>query len=133
MNNDLEMYVINFSRVNSNSSFSNKSEDDLCSICYIEREDEKYEFWECIHKYHLDCAKEWIIKKATCPLCRNNKLNNNYYEMVKPDLDYRNHPVNRKKLMIIFCIYLKVTIILYMILICNAENIEKFNNCPFTS
>jgi len=135
MNNDFEMYVINFSRVNSNSNLSNNSQEDICSICYIEKEEEdKYEFWECNHKFHSDCAKEWIIKKsqrATCPLCRNNKFNNNYYEIILPNLEENNYDYSRKKVLLCFLIYIIVTIILYNILICSEENIKKYNNCPF--
>ena len=134
MNNDFEMYVINFSRVNSNSNLSDNSHEDICSICYLEKEEDKYEFWECNHKFHLDCAKEWIIRKITrptCPLCRNNKLNNNYENMIVPELEINNSNYSRKKLFICFLFYIIATIFLYTILICSEENIKKFNDCPF--
>ncbi|GLJ37775.1 hypothetical protein SUGI_0767810 [Cryptomeria japonica] len=48
-------------------------EDRSCSICL-----DDYRDWEilrilmdCKHVYHVDCIDAWLMRSASCPICRN--------------------------------------------------------------
>lgn len=46
------------------------SEETLCSICinpFVNGE--KIRLLPCLHKYHLPCIDQWLLKKASCPNC----------------------------------------------------------------
>ncbi|XP_055800798.1 probable E3 ubiquitin-protein ligase HIP1 [Solanum dulcamara] len=48
---------------------------ECCSIClddYCDR-DELAEI-DCSHVYHVDCIKEWIKLKNSCPICKRDAL-----------------------------------------------------------
>ncbi|KAH7815682.1 putative E3 ubiquitin-protein ligase [Monocercomonoides exilis] len=46
-----------------------------CPICQME-----FEFGEtlvtlpCVHSFHVDCAKQWLKKKKTCPYCKERVI-----------------------------------------------------------
>ena len=42
-----------------------------CTICIMEIEEgDRIGVLPCEHKFHVDCLKEWIKRKNTCPLCQ---------------------------------------------------------------
>ena len=47
-------------------------EADLCSICFepLEAGSRVYELGGCAHKFHQPCIRDWLKRKAHCPLCR---------------------------------------------------------------
>ena len=45
-----------------------------CVICLDDVETEWREL-ECHHRYHKQCIENWIIVRATCPLCMKNIKN----------------------------------------------------------
>ncbi|OIT30800.1 e3 ubiquitin-protein ligase mbr1 [Nicotiana attenuata] len=46
-------------------------EPEICSICQAEYEDEEtIGTLQCGHEYHMDCIKQWILRKQDCPMCR---------------------------------------------------------------
>ncbi|KAK9742915.1 hypothetical protein RND81_03G205300 [Saponaria officinalis] len=51
--------------------------DAACSICLDEYDDES-EIRElpCFHHFHCACIGKWLRSKPTCPLCKNNILEN---------------------------------------------------------
>lgn len=50
----------------------------ICLIPFEENEDLRLLF--CFHRYHKDCAGDWLKKKSICPLCNFNyrSINQNY-------------------------------------------------------
>jgi len=51
---------------------------DICNICLGEMNN--YVIIQCGHSFHKDCIGEWLIKKQTCPCCRESvksKMNEN--------------------------------------------------------
>lgn len=55
----------------------NGEESDIsCSICLEDmdvksKEEDKKVLWlPCAHKFHGKCARQWLIEKGTCPICR---------------------------------------------------------------
>ena len=46
-------------------------EDNSCSICMAEYElDSDLVTLPCLHIFHYECTKPWLIRKNECPLCR---------------------------------------------------------------
>ncbi|KAI7986489.1 putative E3 ubiquitin-protein ligase RHG1A [Camellia lanceoleosa] len=42
-----------------------------CSICQEDYEaDDEMGKLECGHFYHIDCIKQWLVQKNTCPICK---------------------------------------------------------------
>nr|XP_043612741.1 E3 ubiquitin-protein ligase MBR1-like [Erigeron canadensis] len=51
--------------------FSSKAKDYKCSICQEEcKGDEDLGRLECGHYHHLDCIKQWLLRKNECPICK---------------------------------------------------------------
>ncbi|KAF8027805.1 hypothetical protein BT93_E0664 [Corymbia citriodora subsp. variegata] len=52
-----------------------RSDEDVCVICLSKYEPKEMirTIPECEHYFHADCIEQWLRKKASCPLCRNNK------------------------------------------------------------
>jgi hypothetical protein len=49
--------------------------DENCSICYCHYcKDEEIFILQCNHSFHKKCVKEWLLKKKTCPYCRQSVL-----------------------------------------------------------
>ncbi|CAD8112053.1 unnamed protein product [Paramecium primaurelia] len=48
-------------------------ESEICSICLQEINERKLiKILKCNHYFHDDCIKEWVLRKAECPTCRDN-------------------------------------------------------------
>ena len=47
-----------------------ENENKICPICWDKITDD-YIILKCSHIYHSDCINQWLIKKDTCPYCRN--------------------------------------------------------------
>ena len=45
-----------------------------CSICFEDVGDKGVYNLACGHLYHSRCLKPWLVKKDTCPMCRQ-KIN----------------------------------------------------------
>ena len=49
-----------------------------CDICLLDFEVGEEVAWspnpECVHSFHKDCVLDWLIRKPSCPSCRNNFL-----------------------------------------------------------
>nr|XP_009776821.1 PREDICTED: putative RING-H2 finger protein ATL50 [Nicotiana sylvestris]XP_016439638.1 PREDICTED: putative RING-H2 finger protein ATL50 [Nicotiana tabacum] len=46
-------------------------EPEICAICQAEYEEEEtMGTLQCGHEYHMDCIKQWILRKQDCPMCR---------------------------------------------------------------
>jgi hypothetical protein len=61
------------------TSLDNDDDDhqlDCCQICLQEFKVGDRVSWStgCNHVYHLNCIKEWLLKKKDCPYCRNIML-----------------------------------------------------------
>ncbi|KAJ0537781.1 putative transcription factor C2H2 family [Helianthus annuus] len=51
--------------------FTSKVKDSKCSICQEEcKGDEDLGRLECGHYHHLDCIKQWLLRKNECPICK---------------------------------------------------------------
>lgn len=51
--------------------FNSKVKDSKCSICQEEcKGDEDLGRLECGHYHHLDCIKQWLLRKNACPICK---------------------------------------------------------------
>ncbi|KAL8147769.1 putative E3 ubiquitin-protein ligase ZFP1 [Apium graveolens] len=47
----------------------------LCVVCQVEyRDEEKKSILHCGHEYHLECIKNWLLVKNTCPICKSAAL-----------------------------------------------------------
>lgn len=48
----------------------------VCDICLLEFETGEAVAWslnpQCNHAYHEDCITDWLLRKPTCPSCRQN-------------------------------------------------------------
>ena len=72
--------------------------DQKCSICL---EDIKYDEnlsisqTPCAHIFHLKCAKNWIEKNETCPICRFKLDMNDVFLIKKPNLELIKNLHNR--------------------------------------
>ncbi|KAK9150322.1 hypothetical protein Syun_008631 [Stephania yunnanensis] len=50
-------------------------EGESCSICMDEYVvDKKVGSLSCRHEFHIDCIKDWLLQKNTCPICRRPAL-----------------------------------------------------------
>lgn len=50
-----------------------------CVICLKNIEDEDKYKLSCNHDYfHKECIEKWLAIKSTCPLCRENVIQNPY-------------------------------------------------------
>lgn len=49
-----------------------EDEDDAaCTICFVHMEEgERVGALPCNHCFHVDCLKEWLPRRNTCPLCQ---------------------------------------------------------------
>ena len=60
------------------SLVSNKYNNDFCSICYTDIEQNMYTVPFCEHTFHTDCIIEWFRRGHTsCPYCRSEPLPQN--------------------------------------------------------
>lgn len=51
--------------------FNSKIKDSKCSICQEEcKGDEDLRRLDCGHYHHLDCIKQWLLRKNECPICK---------------------------------------------------------------
>nr|GEW09329.1 hypothetical protein [Tanacetum cinerariifolium] len=51
--------------------FNSQVKDSKCSICQEEcKGDEDLGKLECGHYHHLDCIKQWLLRKNECPICK---------------------------------------------------------------
>uniref|UniRef100_A0A0C9RRT7 RING-type E3 ubiquitin transferase n=1 Tax=Wollemia nobilis TaxID=56998 RepID=A0A0C9RRT7_9CONI len=51
-------------------------EDEICSICREEYQDnEELGILDCGHIHHSDCIKKWLLLKNICPICKKTALN----------------------------------------------------------
>ena len=42
-----------------------------CIICYDDfHEGDKVTTLPCVHVFHIDCIKEWILIHGNCPICK---------------------------------------------------------------
>ena len=66
------------STININSVNQNEYIDETCCICLSELVvDDTIHILPCKHKFHVDCIKQWLLKKQCCPLCKLELVNNN--------------------------------------------------------
>ncbi|XP_073064401.1 E3 ubiquitin-protein ligase MBR2-like [Primulina eburnea] len=50
---------------------SSQDKDWRCSVCQDKcRETEDIETLECGHHHHLQCIKQWLLQKNSCPVCK---------------------------------------------------------------
>jgi hypothetical protein len=59
--------------VDENEDYFDSDDEDAvtCTICIMEIEDgDRIGVLPCEHKFHVDCLKEWIKRKNSCPLCQ---------------------------------------------------------------
>lgn len=48
-------------------------EEEKCPICCAEFEDdESLSKLECTHLYHKECINTWLVRNATCPVCKRD-------------------------------------------------------------
>ncbi|CAJ2657395.1 unnamed protein product [Trifolium pratense] len=46
-----------------------------CVICQEDYADgERIGRIRCMHTYHLDCIKQWLMQKNVCPICQHTAL-----------------------------------------------------------
>lgn len=52
-----------------------------CDVCLLEFEVGDEIAWspnlDCVHMFHKECILDWLVRKPTCPNCRNNYLEAN--------------------------------------------------------
>lgn len=66
---------IKLSLVNDLSAHLSKQVDRKCSICQEEYEaDEEMGKLDCGHGYHIQCIKQWLAQKNSCPVCKAEVL-----------------------------------------------------------
>ena len=74
---------------------------DICNICLGEMNN--YVIIQCGHSFHKDCIGEWLIKKQTCPCCREsvkstmneNERNNHLNQMTLDISEFGNIRMTR--------------------------------------
>lgn len=55
-----------------------KFKEKICVICLEDfKQNDNYILLQCIHFFHDDCIKEWILNKNICPICKY-KIDFNY-------------------------------------------------------
>ncbi|KAK9704853.1 hypothetical protein RND81_07G015400 [Saponaria officinalis] len=59
---------------NKNNNSSNSKRFRGCVVCLNEFEDQEILriLPKCSHSFHMDCIDVWLMKNASCPLCRSN-------------------------------------------------------------
>ncbi|XP_060178300.1 uncharacterized RING finger protein P32A8.03c-like [Lycium barbarum] len=51
------------------------SESEICAICQSEFEHEdSIGTLQCGHEYHMDCIRQWLLRKKDCPMSRASVL-----------------------------------------------------------
>jgi len=56
---------------NGNSNNNNPT----CTICFINIEDqERIGLLSCEHYFHVECLKQWLQRRNTCPLCQKQNI-----------------------------------------------------------
>ena len=74
---------------------------DICNICLGEMNN--YVIIQCGHSFHKDCIGEWLIKKQTCPCCREsvkstmneNEINNHLNRLTLDITEFGNIRLTR--------------------------------------
>ncbi|ESQ48135.1 hypothetical protein EUTSA_v10022133mg, partial [Eutrema salsugineum] len=64
--------------INKESSIRNDDdEEESCPIClyHIQIDDFGYvSLRDCMHNFHHDCIRKWLLKSTRCPLCRSSVI-----------------------------------------------------------
>ncbi|XP_050817957.1 leukemia NUP98 fusion partner 1 isoform X2 [Gopherus flavomarginatus] len=55
-------------------SVSLDEDSDPCVICHDDLETGSIIELHCMHSFHKECIEKWLLKKPTCPTCRNHVL-----------------------------------------------------------
>ncbi|XP_043367353.1 leukemia NUP98 fusion partner 1 isoform X2 [Dermochelys coriacea] len=55
-------------------SVSLDEDSDPCVICHDDLETGSIVELHCMHSFHKECIKKWLLKKPTCPTCRIHVL-----------------------------------------------------------
>lgn len=63
-------YMCLYDKYKANELINIENENKDCPICWDKITDD-YIILDCSHIYHTDCINQWLIKKDTCPYCRN--------------------------------------------------------------
>jgi hypothetical protein len=81
LNIDVEDHVVlSPSQASSQHCHGDGDGDVCCSICLNaeqeeedkEEEEEEMVKTKCAHIFHSNCLAKWVIRKTTCPICRNS-------------------------------------------------------------
>ncbi|CAI9088737.1 OLC1v1023158C1 [Oldenlandia corymbosa var. corymbosa] len=60
---------------NVDEALSESREVDFCVVCQNDyKVEEEIGTLECGHEYHVDCIKQWLVVKNTCPICKSTAL-----------------------------------------------------------
>ncbi len=49
-----------------------ENQNEVCSICMDEANNDLWVEIPCKHKYHLNCIRNWLNSNNNCPVCRSN-------------------------------------------------------------
>jgi Zn finger protein HypA/HybF involved in hydrogenase expression len=62
-------------RINLEEGPSTDLETDSCTICQENyKNEDKIATLDCMHKYHAECLKKWLVIKNVCPICKSEAL-----------------------------------------------------------
>lgn len=72
VDNDTNNTIDEIRKIISNLPISTNPPTYVCALCLDANDHDTWRTLKCKHKFHPVCVDDWLLKKLSCPLCRQN-------------------------------------------------------------